>query len=289
MAIIAINTNQIIMNKGYTRILFTLALALAVLHPELLVTFAQAQEGQSVSFLSKMVSNLGLFLYPFMLLLLAGVTLMIYNGIAIRKKAFTNDEVVQPIIQELQNLNIDGAIVLCEQYKLPVTSVMKAGLSRIQDDELDIESIEKGIDESSGIELAKPFNWINLLNTIGSIAPMVGLLGTVAGMIGAFDVLATEGAGGDASKDMAGNIGAALWTTAAGLIVAIPTLISYFIYKTRFGTIAAEVNRVAGDMVFTLVRAARGGFDEAEEGEYVQDEGMDMGVPAPGAPPMPPS
>ena len=99
MAIIAINTNQIIMNKGYTRILFTLALALAVLHPELLVTFAQAQEGQSVSFLSKMVSNLGLFLYPFMLLLLAGVTLMIYNGIAIRKKAFTNDEVVQPIIQ----------------------------------------------------------------------------------------------------------------------------------------------------------------------------------------------
>ena len=43
MAIIAINTNQIIMNKGYTRILFTLALALAVLHPELLVTFAQAQ------------------------------------------------------------------------------------------------------------------------------------------------------------------------------------------------------------------------------------------------------
>ena len=86
---------------------------------------------------------------------------------------------------------------------------------------------------------------------------------------------------------MAGNIGSALWTTASGLVVAIPTLIAYFIYKTKFGTIVAEVNRVAGEMVFTLVRAARGGFEEgeAEGGEYYEDPG----APAPGAPPMPPA
>ena len=55
--------------------------------------------------------------------------------------------------------------------------------------------------------------------------------------------------------------------------MAIPTLIAYFIYKTKFGTIVAEVNRVAGEMVFTLVRAARGGFEEgeAEGGEYYED------------------
>jgi biopolymer transport protein ExbB len=45
------------------------------------------------------------------------------------------------------------------------------------------------LEEASGLELAKPFTWINLLNTIGSIAPMIGLLGTVTGMIGAFNVL----------------------------------------------------------------------------------------------------
>ena len=120
---------------------------------------------------------------------LAGFTLMIYNGIAIRKKAFVKDDVVQPIMQELQNLNVEGAMALCDQYKLPVTSVLKGGLARIQDDELDIESIEKGLEETSGLEMAKPFTWINLLNTVGSIAPMVGLLGTVTGMIGAFQVL----------------------------------------------------------------------------------------------------
>jgi len=89
---------------------------------------------------------------------------------------------------------------------------------------------------------------------------------------------------------MAGNIGSALWTTAAGLVVAIPTLISYFIYKTKFGTIVAEVNRVCGEMVFTLVRAARGGFAEGGEegGEEYYEEAPAEGIPAPEAPPAPP-
>ena len=155
---------------------------------------------------------------------------------------------------------------------------------------MDIESIEKGLEETSGLELAKPFTWINLLNTIGSIAPMIGLLGTVVGMIGAFTVLQDSGMGGESSQKMAGNIGSALWTTASGLVVAIPTLIAYFIYKTKFGTIVADVNRVAGEMVFTLVRAARGGFDGEGGGEeYYEEEAGDSGIPAPGAPPMPPA
>jgi biopolymer transport protein ExbB len=117
---------------------------------------------------------------------------------------------------------------------------------------------------------------------------MIGLLGTVVGMIGAFTVLQDSGMGGESSQKMAGNIGSALWTTASGLVVAIPTLIAYFIYKTKFGTIVAEVNRVAGEMVFTLVRAARGGFDD-EEGEEYYEEAVDPGVPGPDAPPMPPA
>ncbi|MBT7923836.1 MAG: MotA/TolQ/ExbB proton channel family protein [Opitutae bacterium] len=189
----------------------------------------------------------------------------------------------------MSRLNIDGARALCEQYKLPVTAVLKAGLDRIQDDELDTDSIEKGLEEASAIELAKPYTWINMLNTIGSIAPMIGLLGTVTGMIGAFNVLTESGMGGESSQKMAGNIGSALWTTASGLIVAIPTLIAYFVYKTKFGTIAAEVNRVAGNMVFTLVRAARGGFDEEEGEEYYEEADDTLAPPPPGIPSPPPA
>ena len=275
------------MKLGLTRKFSIIGIFFASLSPSF---FANVVHAQQKGFGSALVDNLGPFLVPFIILILAGFTLIIYNGIAIRKKAFVKDDVVQPIMQELQNLNVEGAMALCEQYKLPVTSVLKGGLARIQDDELDIESIEKGLEETSGLELAKPFTWINLLNTVGSIAPMVGLLGTVTGMIGAFQVLQSSGMGGESSQKMAGNIGSALWTTAAGLVVAIPTLISYFIYKTKFGTIVAEVNRVAGEMVFTLVRAARGGFSEGGEGaaeEYYEEAPVE-GIPAPEAPPMPP-
>ena len=277
------------MKLGLIRKFSIIGIIFSSLSPSLLANVVHAQQK---GFGSALVDNLGPFLIPFIILILAGFTLIIYNGIAIRKKAFVKEDVVQPIMQELQNLNIEGAIALCEQYKLPVTSVLKGGLARIQDDELDIESIEKGLEETSGLELAKPFTWINLLNTVGSIAPMVGLLGTVVGMIGAFQVLQSSGMGGESSQKMAGNIGSALWTTAAGLVVAIPTLISYFIYKTKFSTIVAEVNRVAGEMVFTLVRAARGGFaeggEEAGGEEYYEEAPVEGLPPAPGVP-MPPA
>ncbi|HAD22233.1 MAG: biopolymer transporter ExbB [Opitutae bacterium] len=272
------------MKTGNKRTFLLTAVVFSILSPDMLVTVAQAQ---TQGFGEKMVEALGIFIAPFAIMVIGGFTLIIYNGIAIRRKAFIKDDVVQPIMQELQSLNIEGAKALCDQYKLPVTGVLKGGLERIQDDELDIESIEKGLEEASGLELAKPFTWINLLNTIGSIAPMIGLLGTVTGMIGAFNVLTESGMGGESSKQMAGNIGSALWTTAAGLVVAIPTLIAYFLYKTKFGTIVAAVNQVAGEMVFTLVRAARGGFDgeeEAEEQEYAEEE-IEAAVPAPEMPP----
>ena len=251
-----------------------LLLAFLFVSPGMLVNRALAQDS---NLFAQAWNNLGAtFFIIFLLMILAGITLIIFNSIAIRRKAFIKDDVIEPIMQEIQNLNIDGAKALCDQYKLPVTSVLKAGLERIQDDELDIESIEKGLDEQSGLELSKPFTWINMLNTIGSIAPMIGLLGTVVGMIGAFAVLTSQGMGGEASKQMAGNIGSALWTTAAGLVVAIPCLVSYFLFKTKFGNIVAEVNQVTGTMVFTLVRAARGGF--AEEGEAGGEEYYEEGA-----------
>ena len=256
------------------RYLALFLLGYVVLSPSMLVQRAMAQE--STNLFAQAWNNLGAtFFIVFLILIIAGITLIIFNSIAIRRKAFIKDDVIEPIMQEIQNLNIEGAKSLCEQYKLPVTSVLKGGLDRIQDDELDIESIEKGLDENSGLELSKPFTWINMLNTVGSIAPMIGLLGTVVGMIGAFAVLTSQGMGGEASKQMAGNIGSALWTTAAGLVVAIPCLVSYFLFKTKFGNIVAEVNQVTGSMVFTLVRAARGGFsdegDEAEGDEYIDE------------------
>ena len=230
-----------------SRTLLLLALLFSVLFPEMLVSVAQAQ---TKSFGSQMMDALGIFITPFAILVVGGFTLIIYNGIAIRRKAFVKDDVVQPIMQELQNLNIEGAKALCDQYKLPVTGVLKGGLERIQDDELDIESIEKGLEETSALELAKPFTWINMLNTIGSIAPMIGLLGTVLGMIGAFDAL---GAGAQSNQEsIAGSISLALTTTLLGLVIAIPCVASVSWLRSRIDATAAEAGRELERLVLPL-------------------------------------
>ena len=224
-----------------SRIPAYLLLIFTALSPSMLVNQAMAQD--SNLFVAAW-SNLGpTFFIVFLLLIIAGITLIIFNSIAVRRKAFIKDDVLNPIMDAVKGLDIEGAKSLCDQYKLPVTSILKGGLERIQDDELDIEAIEKGLDENAALHMSRPFTWINMLNTVGSIAPMVGLLGTVVGMIGAFAVLTSAGMGGEASKQMAGNIGSALWTTAAGLVVAIPCLVSYFLFKTKFGNIAVKLTR----------------------------------------------
>jgi len=159
-----------------------------MLSPSMLVSHAMAQD--SNLFVAAW-TNLGpTFFIVFLLLIIAGITLIIFNSIAVRRKAFIKDDVINPIMESVKGLDIEGAKGLCDQYKLPVTSIIRGGLERIQDDELDIEAIEKGLDENAALHMSKPFTWINMLNTVGSIAPMIGLI--TSSLINAFLLTAIE-------------------------------------------------------------------------------------------------
>ncbi len=81
--------------------------------------------------------------------------------------------------------------------------------------------------------------WIQYMNVIATIAPMVGLLGTVSGMIGAFQTIATGGMG--KPELLAGDIGEALITTATGLTIGIPAMIFYFVLRNRLDTRLEEL------------------------------------------------
>ena len=145
------------------RVAVYLLLFYITLSPTMLVNSAMAQD--SNLFVAAW-TNLGpTFFIVFLLLIIAGITLIIFNSIAVRRKAFIKDDVLNPIMDAVKGLDIEGAKGLCEQYKLPVTSILKGGLERIQDDELDIEAIEKGLDENAALHMSKPFTWINMLNT----------------------------------------------------------------------------------------------------------------------------
>ena len=105
------------------RISAFLLILYTVLSPSMLVNKAMAQD--SNLFVAAW-TNLGpTFFIVFLLLIIAGITLIIFNSIAVRRKAFIKDDVINPIMDAVKGLDIEGAKSLCDQYKLPVTSILK--------------------------------------------------------------------------------------------------------------------------------------------------------------------
>jgi biopolymer transport protein ExbB len=132
---------------------------------------------------------------------------------------------------------------------------MGAGLRRISDGVLDVGSMEKAMEEAAVEETNEGMKPLNNLSVVAQVAPMLGLLGTVTGMIGAFNKIGL-GAMGDPEK-LANDIGEAMITTAFGLMVAIPAMFVYFYLKGRYLSNVSKLSRVIGDLVHHLVVSSR--------------------------------
>jgi biopolymer transport protein ExbB len=127
---------------------------------------------------------------------------------------------------------VAGARQICEQNPSLMTSVLDAGLERISEGDSDVNHVAEAIEEAGNEQMVTFMKPINYLSILGGTAPMLGLLGTVSGMIKAFQNIALGGMG--KPEVLAGNIGEALITTATGLVIAIPSMIAYFVFKNNF-------------------------------------------------------
>lgn len=202
----------------------------------------------------------GWAMWPLGALSMLSLGLIIFNFINIRAKNFIPAEATERLGEAMTNLEIDEAIGICDANKTPLTGIVKAGLERIKGDAVDPVQIEKAAEAAAQDELATPYIFVNYLQSVASVSPMVGLLGTVSGMIKAFQNIAVAGLG--QPDKMAGNISEALITTASGLIVAIPALLFYFYFKNKFAKISSKVTRTADNLFFGLMHSAQSGVVE---------------------------
>ncbi len=139
----------------------------------------------------------------------------------------------------------------CEANSSLLTAVVGAGLERVaSDSEIDMDNIREAVQESSTEQMVSFMAPISYLSIIGAVSPMVGLLGTVSGMIKAFRNISLGGMG--KPEVLAGNIGEALVTTATGLIIAIPSMILYFYFKNSFMKSIATSGRINGSLIDAL-------------------------------------
>jgi len=154
------------------------------------------------------------------------VTFIIQNIMSLRKDKLAPPPLIQALEQTLAAGNYQEAWATCAANKNYLANVLKAGLTRLGRGKEAVENAvaEHGLREASVLRTRNSY-----LSVIGVVSPMIGLLGTVIGMMGAFKVLGTSGMKNPGA--LAGKIGEVLLATASGLFIAIPAFVAYYVFR----------------------------------------------------------
>lgn len=203
----------------------------------------------------------GFWMYPLLFFSLLALTFIVERFIALQRAKINVNEFLSRVRKALLvNRNVKEAIKVCEQYQGPVASVMKAGLLRYGHRR---EDIEKTIENAGLYELDRLERGMNVLATVANVAPMLGFLGTVWGMIKSFAALAEKGLSDPSA--VAYGISEALITTATGLVIAIPAQLAYNWYTGKINRFVRDIETATNMLLETFIEMDSQRYGQAEE------------------------
>ena len=182
------------------------------------------------------------------------IALAIYNFMTLTKAKFCPSDLKMALMDHMANCRVRSAIELAASHPSYLGRMVAYALPNIdatRTEDLGRDQIEDAMADFTTNENRKIMTWINFLSVIAQAAPMLGLLGTVIGMVRAFSTLSVVGSA-DPSL-LAGDISVALLTTLWGLITAIPTIFTFYILKNRFSSLVAECVHTTEEMVNAAV------------------------------------
>jgi biopolymer transport protein ExbB len=218
--------------------------------------FAQDEDQ---SFLQLYVLNGGPWMIPIGILFGAVIALSVFNGLQLTKNKYVPDDLKATLLDHMTNCRVRSAIELAASSPTFLGRMMAYSLPKIdatRPEDLGREDVEDAIAEFTNNENRGPNQWVGYYTVITQAAPMLGLLGTVIGMVGAFATL-TQTGGADAPA-LAGDISVALLTTMSGLITAIISLFCYFFFKGKLMKYTAEAHGSASEMLDNAINAIHG-------------------------------
>ncbi|MFO0868038.1 MAG: MotA/TolQ/ExbB proton channel family protein [Pirellulales bacterium] len=175
-------------------------------------------------------------------------------------------------LEQLEEESIDSASELCEENLSPVAEVFAAAVKKWGKPAVEVEQaiLDSGERVTNGLR-----RYIRLFNAISTVSPLLGLLGTVFGMIDCFQSISSADAMGRPEM-LAGGIGQALLTTAAGLAVAIPALIAYWFFLSRVDQLIMNIDALGQRVVDVISAEAKA--DAARNRTTKRDKGGDKGA-----------
>lgn len=152
------------------------------------------------------------------------------------------------VFTAIKNNHIREALQICETNASPVAKILKAGIERFGANRQDVE---QKMEDASLFEIPRLESRMAALATIAHISPLLGLLGTVTGMMTSFHTIQVRAAAMNpvTPGDLAGGIWEALITTVAGLMVAIPTFVAYNYCVNRINHFVLDMERAATELV----------------------------------------
>ncbi|MDG2149971.1 MAG: MotA/TolQ/ExbB proton channel family protein [Planctomycetota bacterium] len=172
------------------------------------------------------------------------LTMIIKEVMAIRRDQLAPPELIDEIEALFEAGEYQEAIELCETESCYFTNIVASGLPKLN---ASFDAMEKALEEMIEEETIKLHARLSWLSLIAGVAPMLGLMGTVNGMIGAFEVIAASK--GQATPDkLAGDISQALITTLLGLVVAVPVTAAFVFLRNRVVSYSLEVAAVVEDL-----------------------------------------
>lgn len=187
------------------------------------------------------------FMATVILCLILGLAIAIERIIYLNLATTKNEKLVADLEEALKAGGVEKAKDLCRDTRGPVASIFYEGLSRYDQG---LENVEKAITSYGSVQMGKLESGLSWIALFIALAPMLGFLGTVIGMVGAFDAI--EAAGDISPTVVAGGIKVALITTIAGLIVAIILQIFYNYIVAKIDSIVSDMESASIDFVDVL-------------------------------------
>ena len=189
----------------------------------------------------------GFMRYPLITCVVIGVLVIIWKFFDILMKAGATRKILREVDELLAQRQVKEALELTRESNSPAANILHAGLERRDEG---TERVMKAIENQGLIELSKLERGLVVLATLTNIAPLMGFLGTVMGMIQAFQSI--EFAGEVDATTVAGGIKVALYTTAAGLAIAIPISICHNYFVSRIDHLVIDMEESAQKMIDAL-------------------------------------
>jgi biopolymer transport protein ExbB len=194
-----------------------------------------------------------------------GLMVIIDRFIVLRKAKINIPAFMVRIRGYIKKKDITGAISHCMEENSPVSNIIRKGLKKYK---LGHERVKEAIENAGKQEISKLEKGLPILATVAGIAPLLGFLGTVTGMISAF-MTVQELQGSANPADLAGGIWEALITTAFGLFVGIPALALYNYFLNAVKKLVNDMETVANDVIDIIQ-------DTTESSEYEEEIEIDI-------------